>query len=34
MRVISLGNGLDRHSLGHTHSLLVALCLVPEEWTG
>jgi hypothetical protein len=29
---ISLGNGLDSHSLGQTHSLQVALCLVPEEW--
>jgi hypothetical protein len=30
--VISLGNGLDSHSLGQIHSLQVALCLVPEEW--
>jgi hypothetical protein len=30
--VISLGNGPDSHSLGQTHSLQVALCLVPEEW--
>jgi hypothetical protein len=22
----------DMHSLGKTHSLQVALCLVPEEW--
>jgi hypothetical protein len=22
----------DRHSLGQTHSLQVALCLVPDEW--
>jgi hypothetical protein len=22
----------DRHSLGQSHSLQVALCLVPEEW--
>jgi hypothetical protein len=32
-----VGNGSgstirDRHSLGQTHSLQVALCLVPEEW--
>jgi hypothetical protein len=31
--VISLGNGLDSHSLGQIHSLQVALCLVPEEWS-
>jgi hypothetical protein len=30
--VISLGNGPDSHSLGKTHSLQVALCLVAEEW--
>jgi hypothetical protein len=30
--IISLGNGLDNHSLGQIHSLQVALCLVPEEW--
>jgi hypothetical protein len=30
--IISLGNGLDSHSLWHTHSLQVALCLVLEEW--
>ena len=30
--VISLGNGLDSHSLAQIHSLQVALCLVPEEW--
>jgi hypothetical protein len=30
--VISLGNGLDGHSLGQIHSPRVALCLVPEEW--
>jgi hypothetical protein len=29
--VISLGNGSDSHSLGQTHSLQVALCLVPEK---
>jgi hypothetical protein len=23
----------DMHSLGQTHSLQVALCLVPEEWS-
>ena len=28
---ISLGNGPDRHSLEQTHSLEVALFLVPEE---
>jgi hypothetical protein len=27
-----LGNGPDSHSLGQTHSVQVALCLVPEEW--
>jgi hypothetical protein len=31
--VISLGNGSDSHSLGKIHSLQVALCLVPEEWS-
>jgi hypothetical protein len=31
--VISLGEGLDSHSLGKTHSLQVALCLVPKEWS-
>jgi hypothetical protein len=31
--IIFLGNGLDSHSLGKIHSLQVALCLVPEEWT-
>jgi hypothetical protein len=31
--VISLGNGPDSHSLGQTHSLQVALCLVSEEWS-
>jgi hypothetical protein len=30
--IISLGNGLDSHSLGQIHSLKVALCLVPKEW--
>jgi hypothetical protein len=30
--IISLGNGPDSHSLGQTHSLQVALCLVPKEW--
>jgi hypothetical protein len=30
--VISLGNGPDSHSLGHIHSLQVALCLMSEEW--
>jgi hypothetical protein len=29
--VISLGNGLDSHSLGQIHSLQVALCLVLEK---
>jgi hypothetical protein len=29
--VISLGNGLDNHSLGNIHSLQVALCSVPKE---
>jgi hypothetical protein len=32
--IISLGNGPDSHSLGHIHSLQVALFLVPEEWPG
>jgi hypothetical protein len=27
-----LGNGPDSHYLGQTHSIQVALCLVPEEW--
>jgi hypothetical protein len=27
-----LGNGPDSHSLGQTHSIQVALWLVPEEW--
>jgi hypothetical protein len=27
-----LGNGLDNHSLGQTHSIQVALWLVLEEW--
>jgi hypothetical protein len=31
--VISFGNVPDSHSLGHIHSLQVALCLVPEEWS-
>jgi hypothetical protein len=31
--VTSLGNGPDSHSLGKIHSLQVALCLVPEEWS-
>ena len=31
--VISLRNGPDSHSLGQIHSLQVALCLVPEEWS-
>jgi hypothetical protein len=31
--VISLGNGLDSHSLGKIHSLQVSLCLVPKEWS-
>jgi hypothetical protein len=31
--VTSLGNGPDSHSLAQIHSLQVALCLVPEEWS-
>jgi hypothetical protein len=31
--VISFGNGPDSHSLGKIHSLQVALCLMPEEWS-
>jgi hypothetical protein len=31
-KVISLGNGLDSHSLGQIHSLQVSLCLVSEEF--
>jgi hypothetical protein len=30
--IISLGNGLDSHSLGQIHSLQVSFCLVLEEW--
>jgi hypothetical protein len=30
--IISLGNGLDIHSLGNIHSLQVSLCLVLKEW--
>jgi hypothetical protein len=30
--VVNKGNGLENHSLGCTHSLQVALCLVSEEW--
>jgi hypothetical protein len=30
--MVNMGNGLDNHSLGHIHSLQVALCIVPEEW--
>jgi hypothetical protein len=31
--VVNMGNSSDNHSLGKIHSLQVALCLVPEEWT-
>jgi hypothetical protein len=31
--VTSFGNGPDNHSLGRIHSLQVALCLVPKEWS-